>query len=162
MIEIAQVSASKTTETAKTEIEQARTLFLEYADALGVDLGFQDFKGELANLPGDYAPPDGRLLLAHSGDAVAGCVALRKFEPGACEMKRLYVRPAFRKTGLGRRLAERIITEARAIGYQRMLLDTLPTMKAAQKLYRDLGFVPIEPYRHNPIEGSTFMALGLE
>ena len=147
--------------TGPQEVGQVRQLFVEYADSLGVDLSFQDFERELAELPGDYTPPTGRLLLASVEDSLAGCVALRQFEPGVCEMKRLYVRPAFRQTGLGRQLAQHVITEARAIGYRRMLLDTLPTMKTAQKLYRDLGFVTVPAYRFNPIEGTSFMALVL-
>ena len=150
-----------TTANATSDIEPVRKLFLEYADSLGVDLSFQDFERELSALPGDYAPPGGRLLLAYEESSLVGCVALRKFEDGVCEMKRLYVRPEFRQTGLGRQLAERVIEEARAIGYRRMLLDTLPTMKAAQKLYRDLGFVMVAPYRFNPVEGTSFMALVL-
>ena len=140
----------------------ARKLFREYAGSLGVDLSFQNFETELAELPGDYAPPRGLLLLAFDGEEPAGCAALRRFDGLTCEMKRLYVRPAFRKTGLGRTLARRIIGEARRIGYQRMVLDTLPAMKAAQKLYRSLGFVSAEPYRHNPVPGAEFMELDLE
>jgi putative acetyltransferase len=140
---------------------KARSLFEEYADSLGIDLCFQDFQEELATLPGSYAPPDGRLLLAlHDGEPV-GCVALRRLEPGICEMKRLYVRPAFRAFGLGRMLAQRIVNEARDAGYQRMRLDSLPSMTAALALYRRLGFREIAPYRRNPIEGSVFLELQL-
>lgn len=138
-----------------------RALFQEYADALGVDLGFQDFDRELAELPGDYVPPAGRLLLALDGDQPAGCVAMRPFEPGVCEMKRLYVRPTQRGTGLGRFLAERIVEAGRDAGYERMRLDTLPTMAAARGLYRDLGFVEIEAYRANPVHGTTYFELRL-
>lgn len=137
-----------------------RALFEEYAEAIGVDLGFQDFEHELAELPGDYVPPGGRLLLALDPEP-AGCVALRLFEPGVCEMKRLYVRPEYRGSGLGRLLAEQIVAAGREAGYERMRLDTLPTMAAARGLYESLGFVEIEAYRPNPIHGTTYFELAL-
>lgn len=135
-----------------------RALFREYADGLGIDLGFQDFESELHALPGKYEPPAGRLLLAWRDDEALGCVALRPVDRGeTCEMKRLYVRPGARGTQLGRRLAERICDEARSAGYRRICLDTLSTMDAARGLYVSLGFEPIEPYVFNPIAGAMFL-----
>jgi len=144
------------------QLAQARELFLEYAESLGFSLCFQNFDKELAELPGDYVPPEGRLLLAEFGGQLTACVALHKLEPAICEMKRLYLRPQFRGKGLGRVLAERIIAEARQIGYQRMRLDTVePVMKDAVAMYRKLGFAEIAPYRPNPIAGAMHMELEL-
>jgi putative acetyltransferase len=141
---------------------QVRELFLEYANSLGFSLCFQSFDQELAGLPGDYAPPDGRLLLASFAGEIAGCVALHKLEPGICEMKRLYLRPKFRGRGLGRVLVERVLAEARSIGYRRMRLDTVePVMKDAVAMYRRFGFREIAPYRENPIAGAMYMELEL-
>ena len=149
---------------AKTprQIEQARGLFKEYGASLELDLCFQNFEKELAELPGDYAPPDGRLMLAFYHGEVAGCVALRKIGVGVCEMKRLFVREKFRSAGLGRRLANNIIKNARNIGYRNMRLDTLPgKMDKAIELYRALGFKEIDPYYNNPVPGAMFMELKL-
>ncbi len=139
------------------DLSVVRTLFLEYAQSLGVDLSFQNFDQELASLPGDYDP----ILLARWNDDVAGCVALHPFGDGVCEMKRLYVRPQFRGHDIGRALAERLIAVARERGYRAMRLDTLPTMQKAMRLYESLGFVDVEPYRFNPIAGSRFLELTL-
>lgn len=145
----------------EADLPEVRALFREYADSLGVDLSFQDFEHELAALPGDYVPPRGELLLARWDGAVAGCVALRPLGGDVCEMKRLYLRDAFRGRGIGRALAGAIVTAARDRGYARMRLDSLPSMGAAIALYRAMGFRQIEPYRLNPIAGSKFMELEL-
>jgi putative acetyltransferase len=142
------------------QIAQARELFLEYARSLGFSLCFQNFDEELARLPGDYAAPEGRLLLAEYESQLAGCIALHRLEPQICEMKRLYVRPQFRGKGLGRLLAERIISDARSIGYRRMRLDTVePVMTAAVAMYRTLGFKEIAAYRTNPNPGTMYLEL---
>jgi putative acetyltransferase len=144
------------------QIAQARELFLEYAQSLGFSLCFQNFDQELAELPGDYAPPAGRLLLAEFDAQLAGCVALHKLDSAVCEMKRLYLRPQFRGRGLGRLLAEKIIAEARLIGYERMRLDTVePVMKDAVAMYRRFGFKEIAPYRPNPNPGVLYLELQL-
>jgi ribosomal protein S18 acetylase RimI-like enzyme len=149
--------------TSDEEILQARQLFEEYAASLGIDLCFQNFDKELAGLPGAYAPPSGRLLLAKEDDLIAGCIALRKIGDGIGEMKRLYVRSEFRGQGLGRLLTEALLREARDIGYSRMRLDTIPgKMDQAIALYRSLGFRDIEPYYNNPVEGAAFMELLLD
>jgi len=150
-----------------TQLAQARELFLEYAQSLGFSLCFQNFDKELAGLPGDYAPPEGRLLLAEYEGQLAGCVALHKLtlhnvEDGICEMKRLYLRPQFRGKGLGRILAERIIAEARWAEYTSIRLDTVgPVMKDAVAMYRKLGFKEIAPYRPNPNPGTLYLELTL-
>jgi GNAT superfamily N-acetyltransferase len=144
------------------DLAAARRLFRAYADWLAVDLGFQDFEREQATLPGAYAPPQGRLLLARVGGEAAGCAALRPLEPGICEMKRLWVEPGFAGFGLGRELAVAIIEAARAAGYARMRLDTMPArMPAAQHLYGTLGFVEIAPYYRNPLDGVVMLELEL-
>lgn len=142
-------------------VDEVHALFEEYAAALGVDLEFQGFSAEVADLPGAYGPPLGRLILARSDGRAAGCVAVRPLELATCEMKRLYVGPAFRGTGLGRRLAQAAIREAAAAGYEVMRLDTLGHMAEARRLYADLGFHGIAPYRHNPVPGAEFLELHL-
>lgn len=142
-------------------LKEVREMFAEYADALGVDLCFQNFEEELASLPGDYAPPQGRLFLAVADGQAAGCAALRRIEGDICEMKRLYVRPEYRGRGIGRMLSDRVIAEAKQIGYRRMRLDTLPGMDPAIAIYRKSGFREIEAYRHNPVPGALFMELDL-
>jgi ribosomal protein S18 acetylase RimI-like enzyme len=148
------------------ELEEARAIFREYAQALGVDLCFQNFEAELRALPGDYAEPDGALLLAYVDGALAGCGAFRSLPdvdyPNACEMKRLYVRRAFRRFGLGRIVAQALIDRAAQAGYSTMLLDTLDDMEAARGLYEALGFVEIPPYYYNPIPGAHYLMCDLQ
>lgn len=139
------------------DLAEVRLMFREYVEWLGIDLSFQNFETELAQLPGDYAPPNGRLLIAEIEGRAAGCVALRRLDQSICEMKRLYIRPEFRGAGLGRKLVTAIMAEGRAIGYRRMRLDTLPQMGAAQALYESLGFREIEAYRYNPVPGTLFL-----
>jgi putative acetyltransferase len=147
---------------APADIDLAHTLFEEYAAGLGISLCFQNFDQELANLPGDYAPPSGRLLIARVGGEVAGCLALRKLDESICEMKRLYLRPEFRRKGLGIRMVEAILSEAKQIGYSRMRLDTLPgRMDKAISLYRSIGFKEIPPYYDNPAANVLYMELVL-
>jgi ribosomal protein S18 acetylase RimI-like enzyme len=147
---------------SELQISAIRELFLEYAQSLGFSLCFQGFDKELAGLPGDYAPPRGRLTLAITNGKPAGCVALHPLSSEICEMKRLYVRSEFRGKGIGRALTERVIADARRIGYQRLRLDTVePKMKTAVAMYRKLGFREIAPYRTNPIEGALYMELAL-
>lgn len=143
------------------QLDATRDIFREYAAGLGVDLCFQSFDAELAGLPGDYAPPRGALLLAMIEGQVAGCVALRPLDnvdyANAAEMKRLYVRKAFRGFGLGRQLVEAIMDAARLAGYNSILLDTLDDMESARALYAELGFEEIPPYYHNPIAGAHYL-----
>jgi ribosomal protein S18 acetylase RimI-like enzyme len=143
------------------DLATVRALFREYGAGLGIDLGFQGFEEELAQLPGKYATPAGRVLLAEKQEQPAGCVALRPIKDGDCEMKRLYVKPGVRGEQLGRRLAVRICEEARAAGYRRICLDTLASMRPALALYHSLGFREIAPYVFNPIPGAVYLALDL-
>ncbi|QRN55835.1 GNAT family N-acetyltransferase [Dyella caseinilytica] len=143
------------------DADVVRTLFQEYAEGLGVDLSFQRFDDEVVALPGKYAVPEGRLLLAWHGEQAVGCIALRRIDQSVCEMKRLYVRPQARGESLGRRLVLRLCDEARLVGYSRIYLDTLASMASAQKLYESLGFMPIDPYVYNPLPGTKFLALEL-
>jgi ribosomal protein S18 acetylase RimI-like enzyme len=138
-----------------------RALFEEYQAAINVNLCFQNFAEELATLPGSYAPPEGRILIAETSTDLVGCVALRPLNEVTCEMKRLFVRDQYRSTGIGRRLVEKLIASAREIGYQRMVLDTLPTMTSAQRLYETLGFTDTAPYIPNHVEGTRYMSLKL-
>jgi putative acetyltransferase len=144
------------------EVETMRRLLRDYERSIGVDLCFQNFEDELEKLPGEYAAAaKGALLVADNGDDLVGCVALRAFSGESCEMKRLYVDPRARGSGIGRQLVERVLDRARSFGYQTMLLDTLPSMQTAQALYREIGFVETRPYRKNPVQGVTFLELTL-
>jgi putative acetyltransferase len=154
MIEIIEANTDKL-------IVKAKELFQEYAESLGFDLCFQNFEQELADFPGQYSPPRGYLFLAVSENHPIGCVALRDFGRGMCEMKRLYVRPDFRGQRVGSLLAETVINAAKEIGYDCMRLDTIPSMKSANLLYKSLGFKEIESYRPNPIEGALYLELSL-
>jgi putative acetyltransferase len=154
------------TPTTPAELNATRGIFEEYAAQLGIDLCFQNFDAELAGLPGDYAAPQGILFLATVDGAIAGCCAMRPLQrvdySDAAEMKRLYVRPAFRRLGLGRQLTEAIVDAARVAGYHHLLLDTLSDMESARALYADLGFEAIPPYYHNPIAGAHYLKLALQ
>jgi ribosomal protein S18 acetylase RimI-like enzyme len=141
--------------------DEVRELFLEYAASLAFPLDFQDFEREVADLPGAYEPPRGALVVARAGRKAAGCVAVRPLDDTTCEMKRLFVRPEFRGVGIGRALAEVAVSAARARGYGRMRLDTVPGMETAQALYEELGFVEIASYRPNPIPGVRYLELEL-
>ncbi len=143
------------------DVTTVRTLLLEYQKLLGIDLSFQDFEAEVNGLPGPYAPPGGRLLLATHDGVVVGCVALRAAAPSQSEMKRLYVRPAARGLGVGRALVSQVLSEARAIGYSEIVLDTLPSMVEAQRLYEQLGFHDVPAYRPNPVVGTRYLAKSL-
>jgi len=155
--ELIQIQALEGTDDTK----QVRALFMEYANSLDIDLCFQNFEEELADLPGDYAPPRGALFIARTGHDMVGCCALRPLDtadyPNACEMKRLYVRPALRGNGLGRRLAEAVMEAANLAGYAYVLLDTLSEMETARAMYQELGFVEVAPYYFNPLEGAHYL-----
>jgi len=144
---------------SEDQLNIIRKLFTEYTNWLGFDLSFQNYEEEFAELPGKYKPPKGRLLLALYNSKVVGCGGLREFAKGVCEMKRMYIKPKYRRKGIGRKLAIALIKEAKKIGYKRMRLDTVPWMKEAIELYYSLGFKKIKPYRYNPIKGSLFLEL---
>jgi GNAT superfamily N-acetyltransferase len=156
-VAMVEVKPARTTE----QIEQVRELFREYQTSLGIDLDFQGFAEEVVGLPGSYAPPSGRLLLLVVDEIQRGCVALQQITSETCEMKRLYVQPGQRGTGLGRLLVACVLDEARSIGYRRICLDTLPSMTRAQAMYLALGFEEVQPYRHNPVPGTRYMARSL-
>jgi len=145
-----------------SDLNAVRILFREYANSLVFDLSFQDFEKELESLPGRYAVPEGCLLIAQNQDGIVGCVAVRKIDNGLCEMKRLFVRPEYRGTGIGRMLAMEIIQTAIRLGYSHMRLDTTPSMSTATSLYRSLGFYDTEPYCYNPVPGAVYLELDLD
>ncbi|HHP7236409.1 MAG TPA: GNAT family N-acetyltransferase [Desulfobacterales bacterium] len=147
--------------TTPEHIDTIRALFRSYEQLLNVDLCFQGFEAELAGLPGRYAPPEGALLIAFLGDEAAGCVAMRKHQQGVCEMKRLFVRPFYRRCGIGRRLAQAVIQAARDAGYTTMLLDTLTSLGPAMRLYERIGFKPRAPYYENPLPNVVYWELSL-
>jgi putative acetyltransferase len=149
MLEIIEASAD--------QMSSARELFLEYASTLEFDLGFQGFKEEVLSLPGDYSPPTGCILFAYQDSELAGCVALRPFAKSISEMKRLYVRHKFQGRGIGRALATAVLRKASVLDYQKLRLDTVPSMKAAIQMYRSMGFYPIPSYRQNPIPGTSYL-----
>jgi len=148
--------------TSEPLLQQVREIFREYQASLDIDLCFQDFEKELVELPGKYAPPQGRLYAAFSDGLLAGCVALRPFQEEQCEIKRLYVRPQFRGQAIGKQLLQQVITEAQHIGYRQVLLDTLYAMTVAKSLYYSVGFREIPPYCFNPVKAAIFMCLDLE
>jgi ribosomal protein S18 acetylase RimI-like enzyme len=145
-----------------SDLNAVRILFREYANSLAFDLSFQDFEKELESLPGRYTLPEGCLLIAQNQDGIVGCVAVRKIDNGVCEMKRLFVRPEYRGTGIGRRLAMEIIQTAIRLGYSHMRLDTTPSMSTATSMYRSLGFYDTEPYCYNPVPGAVYLELDLD
>jgi ribosomal protein S18 acetylase RimI-like enzyme len=147
----------KITDATTSQMPLVKELFLEYADSLDFDLGFQGFGHELASLPGDYSQPSGFILLAFHDLRLAGCIALRPLEKEICEMKRLYVRPDFHGLGIGRALANALLEKAKQSGYKKIRLDTVPNMKAAIQLYQSMGFYPIAAYRENPIAGASYL-----
>lgn len=147
--------------TDEQDIFEVRGIFTEYRKYLGLDLSFQDFQDELDDLPGEYATPEGAIIIAKDEDKTIGSVALRKIDEETCEMKRLYVKPDYRRKGIGRRLAVSIIETARDKGYNKIKLDTLTSLKEANDLYRSLGFKECEPYRYNPLDDALYMELEL-
>lgn len=147
--------------TGYQDLDEIRLLFNEYAKSLEVDLCFQDFKHELDTLPGKYAFPDGRLYLAYVNDKAVGCVALRRYDENSSELKRLFIHNGYRGLGISKLLIKQVINDAKEIGYQRIFLDTLKTMVPAITLYQSLGFIEIEPYYENPLDGATYFSLDL-